>query len=182
MRADRPWLRVLAIPAFFAWLVAALLRAQAWWRGELDWRGQRSYEPAHPSGLDRVDLHHVHAELLPRWLIEQAHRARGDETEAEAEAWQALHAAVAPDANLAGLLHELRELSPPSQLRRDPRRALYLAWAWNHYLDLHQAPFLVQVSVRAQGFGPSLAATIYRIRTDGGRILPRFRFNGLCYR
>ena len=35
MRADRPWLRVLAIPAFFAWLVAALLRAQAWWRGEL---------------------------------------------------------------------------------------------------------------------------------------------------
>jgi hypothetical protein len=35
MRADRPWLRVLAIPPFFAWLVAALLRAQAWWRGEL---------------------------------------------------------------------------------------------------------------------------------------------------
>ena len=35
MRADRPWLRVLLIPAFFAWLVAALLRAQAWWRDEL---------------------------------------------------------------------------------------------------------------------------------------------------
>ena len=31
----RPWARVLAVPAFFAWLVAALLRAQAWWRGEL---------------------------------------------------------------------------------------------------------------------------------------------------
>ncbi len=29
------WSRVLAVPAFFAWLVAALLRAQAWWRGEL---------------------------------------------------------------------------------------------------------------------------------------------------
>ena len=28
-------LRVLLVPAFFAWLVAALLRAQAWWRGEL---------------------------------------------------------------------------------------------------------------------------------------------------
>jgi hypothetical protein len=27
--------RVLLVPAFFAWLVAALLRAQAWWRGEL---------------------------------------------------------------------------------------------------------------------------------------------------
>ena len=28
-------LRVLLVPAFFAWLVAALLRAQSWWRGEL---------------------------------------------------------------------------------------------------------------------------------------------------
>jgi len=28
-------LRVLLVPAFFAWLVTALLRAQAWWRGEL---------------------------------------------------------------------------------------------------------------------------------------------------
>jgi len=35
MRSDRPWLRVLLIPVFFAWLVAALLRVQAWWRGEL---------------------------------------------------------------------------------------------------------------------------------------------------
>ena len=28
-------LRILLVPAFFTWLVAALLRAQAWWRGEL---------------------------------------------------------------------------------------------------------------------------------------------------
>jgi hypothetical protein len=37
---------VLFVPAFFAWLVAALLRAQAWWRGEL----------AEPGGLDLVLL------------------------------------------------------------------------------------------------------------------------------
>ena len=35
LKTMRPWARVLAVPAFFAWLVAALLRAQAWWRGEL---------------------------------------------------------------------------------------------------------------------------------------------------
>lgn len=28
-------LRILLIPACFVWLVAALLRMQAWWRGEL---------------------------------------------------------------------------------------------------------------------------------------------------
>lgn len=32
-------LRILLVPAFFAWLVAALLRAQSWWRGELDAAG-----------------------------------------------------------------------------------------------------------------------------------------------
>jgi hypothetical protein len=35
VRKASSFLRVLAVPAFFAWLVAALLRAQAWWRGEL---------------------------------------------------------------------------------------------------------------------------------------------------
>jgi len=35
VRNPSAWLRVLAVPAFFAWLVAALLRAQSWWRGEL---------------------------------------------------------------------------------------------------------------------------------------------------
>jgi hypothetical protein len=35
VRNPSVWLRVLAVPGFFAWLVAALLRAQAWWRGEL---------------------------------------------------------------------------------------------------------------------------------------------------
>jgi hypothetical protein len=37
---------VLLVPAFFAWLVAALLRAQAWWRGEL----------ADPGALDLILL------------------------------------------------------------------------------------------------------------------------------
>ena len=42
-RGASAWLRVLLVPVFFAWLVAALLRAQAWWHGAdeafgvLDW-------------------------------------------------------------------------------------------------------------------------------------------------
>lgn len=35
MRPVSPWLRVLLVPAFFVWLVAALLRVQSGWRGEL---------------------------------------------------------------------------------------------------------------------------------------------------
>jgi hypothetical protein len=46
MRPRRPWLGVLLAPAFFACLVAALLRAQAWWRGEL----------ADPGALDLILL------------------------------------------------------------------------------------------------------------------------------
>lgn len=150
-------------------VIAGLSRVPAvrsWWRGELDWRGQRVYEPDHPVALERVDLPRVHAELLPRWLVAQGHHARGDGAAAEAEAWQALHAAVAPDPNLASLLLELRALSPPLELREQPHRALYLAWAWNEYLDRHDAPFLVQASVRAHGFGPVLTATTYRVHAD----------------
>ncbi|MCX4244069.1 hypothetical protein [Paraliomyxa miuraensis] len=160
---------VLAGGVLLTLLVVSLGRTpmvRGWWRSELDWRGQRIYEPEHPVALDRVDLPQVHAQLLPRWLVAQGHRARGDGAEAEIEAWQALQAAVEPDANLAALLQELRELSSPARLRDDPRRALYLFWAWNDYLDHDHAPFMVQASVRAQGFGPSLAATIYHVHAD----------------
>lgn len=170
-RRGRPQrvLWVLAGGVLLTLLLVSLSRVptvRSWWRGELDWRGQRVYQPEHPVALDRVDLVRVHAELLPRWLVAQGHRARGEDAASEAEAFAALHAAVAPDGNLAALLLELRELSPPSRLRELPHRALYLAWAWNSYLDREGAPFLVQASVRAFGFGPGLAATIYRVHAD----------------
>lgn len=163
------WLVVAGLLVLGASLCVALGRipsVQSWLRGEVDWRGERIYEPEHAAALQQVDLHRVHAELLPRWLIAQGHRARGDGRAAEEEAWQALHAAVAPDANLAALLLELRELVPPVRLIEAPRRALYLAWAWNHYLDQHDAPFLVQASVRFHEFGPVLAATSYRVHAN----------------
>jgi hypothetical protein len=139
---------------------------QAWARGELDWRGRRTYVAEHPPALEQVDLQRVHAELLPAWLVAQGKRAAGEGGKAELAAFAELRDAVAPDENLAALLDELHDLSPPSQLGESPRRALYLTWAWSHYLDRHDAPFLVLGSVRSLGFGPLLTATIHRVHAD----------------
>lgn len=160
------WLALGVLLASALAIVSRVPRVQAWARGEVDWQGRRSYTPEHAPALEQVDLPRVHAELLPRWLVAQGKRAAGEGAEAEQEAFEALRSAIAPDANLAGLLDELRELSSPSRLGEAPRRALYLTWAWSHYLDRQRAPFLVLGSVRSQGFGPLLVATIHRVHVD----------------
>jgi hypothetical protein len=154
---------LLALPIMIAGRMPGV---QAWARGELDWRGRRSYVAEHPPALEQVDLQRVHAELFPTWLVAQGKRAAGEGGKDELAAFAELRDAVAPDANLAALLDELHDLSPPSRLGESPRRALYLTWAWSHYLDRHDAPFLVLGSVRSLGFGPLLTATIHRVHAD----------------
>lgn len=160
------WVALGVLSSLLLLVVSRFPGVQGWVRGELDWRGRRTYVPEHPPALDRVDLPRVHAELLPRWLVAQGHRAAGESEEAELAAFAELRAAIAPDANLAALLDELHVLSLPSRLGEAPRRALYLTWAWSHYLDRHGAPFLVLGGVRSQGFGPLLTATIHRVHAD----------------
>jgi hypothetical protein len=168
VRGRRPWWWAAAgvLVGLLVLMASRVPAVQAWARGELDWRGQRSYEPEHPPALERVDLARVHAELLPRWLIAQGKRAAGEGRAAEVAAFEALRSAVAPDGNLVALLDELHALSPPSRLAEAPHRALYLSWAWSRYLDRHGAPFLVHGRVQAQGFGPLFIATIYRVHAD----------------
>ncbi len=162
------WAAGLGVIGLVVLIASRVPRVRAWARGEVDWRGQRIYEPTRLPALEQVDLPRVHAELLPRWLIAQGRRADGEAgaVEAEVEAFAALREAVAPDGNLVALLDELHDLSPPSRLAEAPYRALYLTWAWTHYLDRQGAPFLVQGSVHARGFGPLLAATTHRVHTD----------------
>jgi len=163
----RGWWVALGMLSSLLLLIASRVPGvQEWARGELDWRGRRTYEAEHPPALERVDLPRVHAELLPRWLVAQGKRAAGEGEEDELAAFAELQAAVAPDANLAALLDELHALSLPSRLGETPRRALYLTWAWSHYLDRHGAPFLVLGSVRSRGFGPLLTATIHQVHAD----------------
>lgn len=166
----RRWWRAgaLVLGALMVLVASRVPRVQAWARGELDWSGERVYVPEHLPALEQIELTRVHAELLPRWLIAQGQRADGEDgaVEAELAAFGALRSAVEPDGNLVALLDELHALSPPSRLAEAPRRALYLTWAWSHYLDRQGAPFLVQSSVRARGFGPLLTATVYRVHSD----------------
>ncbi len=152
-------------------LAATMLRrvpaVRSFVHGEIDWTGERVYEAHHPAATEQIDLTRVHATLLPRWLIERGRRTRGKgEPGAEAEAFEQLRSALAPDANLVELAEQWRELSAPEHLLEDPRRAFYLAWAWSHYLDEHDAPFLVHGTVRGTSFGPMLSATIYQVLSD----------------
>ncbi|MCA9707288.1 MAG: hypothetical protein KDK70_15655 [Myxococcales bacterium] len=149
-------------------LVRRVPTVRSWVRGEIDWHGHRTYEPPSPPAADRVDQARVHAELLPAWLIARSRRTRGLDGAGEPEAFEALREAVAPDANLTELLDELHALSSPGALAEDPRRALYLGWAWSRYLDQQQVPFVVHGAIRGSEFGPMLSAAIYRVDADAG--------------
>ncbi len=157
---------VLVLLAGLATLLRRVPAVRSWLQGEIDWRGQRIYEPRFPEAVEQVDLRRVHTELLPRWMIARSRRTRGQDAEAERQAWQQLHTALTPDQNLADLAEQWRALSNPEALAQDPRRALYLAWAWSRYLDEHEAPFLVHGTVRGTSFGPILSAVIYRVYAD----------------
>lgn len=184
------WMAFAVLVTLVLVIVSRVPRVQAWAKGEVDWQGRRSYVAEHPPRLDRIDLQRVHAELLPRWLIAQGRRAAGEGAEDEIAAFAELRDAVAHDGNLAALLDELHELSPPSRLGEAPRRALYLTWAWSHYLDRNGAPFLVLGNVRTHGFGPLLGATIHRVLadvevtvgTDAHRVRITSRIDGLNLR
>jgi len=164
------WRWGIAVLVVLTGLVTMLRKIPAvagWERGETDWRGDRVHHPRHPAALAEVDLVRVHAELLPRWLIARSHRTRGEGAPgAEAEAFQRLREAVAADANLVELAEQWRAVAPPETLAEQPRRALYLAWAWSHYLDQQGAPFLVHGTVQGTSFGPMLSATVYEVHAD----------------
>ncbi|MEM9452997.1 MAG: hypothetical protein AAGF11_02375 [Myxococcota bacterium] len=154
---------LLSVAVTLLWRVPVV---RSWARDEIDWRGQRLYQPPHAPAPDQVDLRRVHTELLPHWLIARSRRTRGLGASPEEAAFKALRAAVAPDPNLAMLLDELHDLSAPSRLAEDPRRALYLSWAWSHYLGQHQAPFLIQGTIRGSKLGPIFSAGIYEIHSN----------------
>ncbi len=136
-------------------VIAGLLSAGAmahgevlrrWLAGECDLAGVPRYEPdfpPDPARLARVDLEHVHAELLPAWAIAAAQPGHPG----AAQALAALNEALAPDPNLRALSAELG-----ARVARSPmvhaRRVLWLVWAWSDYLDRAGAGWRLEGNVR----------------------------------
>ncbi|MCH9687022.1 MAG: hypothetical protein K0V04_36640 [Deltaproteobacteria bacterium] len=170
-RTSRAWwwwaLAVLVLVGAGTW-ASRQPQVGMWWRGEIDWHGDRIYAPQHPPGLDAVDLVAVHEQLLPAWIIARGRRTRGlpGAAKAEDEAFERLQTALEPDGNLLDIAQQWRSVAVPHALGKTPRRALYLGWAWNHYLEQHEVPLFVQLSVLGTRFGPAFTAGIYHVHAD----------------
>jgi len=161
---------VVTLMTLFGSLFAELTPVHRFLRGEVDWRGHRVYAPPHPvdaAALGGIDLERVHTELLPAWVLASGKAVGGGNEVAEVEAFERLTAAVSPDANLTDLLQSLRGHVAAGGLRTDPKRALYLVWAWSTYLDRAGHPYLVQGSILRTDKGRVFATTILRTHPRG---------------
>ena len=158
---------VLTLLAVVAWSATPIRR---FFRGEVDWAGERVYEPPHPidtAALQRIDLRRVHGELLPGWVLAAAGEAQeGAPVASEETAYLRLREEIAADPNLVDLLDTLRTHVRDGGLHEDPERALWLAWAWSTYVDRAGYPFLVHGSVLGTRQGPVFSAIVYETAAD----------------
>lgn len=120
-------------------------------RGEIDWRGQRRFEPVHPvdrRALAAIDMHAVHTRLLPGWVIAQARSVTPEGAALAHRAFDELRRAVAPDANLSALLDALQESLADDDLVGERRRIEWLVWAYDEYLDRAGVPYRIEAGLR----------------------------------
>lgn len=167
----RPW-RVLAMAALVGALLAVATHRGctpgSWWRGETTLFGRRRFTPPHAvdeAVVRSMPFERIHRATLPRYLLALQHvDDEGARAEADA-ALRVLRRDLARDANLLELLRELDELA-----RRDPRmnarRIRWLAWAWSSYLDSHNVPFRLEVSIGGFVGRSRVYFRVYRVVRD----------------
>jgi len=138
-------------------------------RGEIDWRGQRRFEPVHPvdrRALAAIDMHHVHTRLLPGWVIAQARSVTPEGAALAHRAFDQLRGAVAPDANLSALLDALHDSLADDDLVGERRRIEWLVWAYDEYLDRAGVPYRIEAGLRDSHRGVLFWSRSYRVIAD----------------
>jgi hypothetical protein len=173
-RASRRRLRLglAALAAFCAFTVLFSTlgeRVAAFSRGELDWRGRRRFEPAHPIDPDAVaaiDMRRVHERLLPAWVIAEAHSATPEGQRLALRAYARLRAELAPDANLTALLDSLHESLIEADLLGERTRIDWLVWAYDEYLDRAHVPYRIEAGLRDSRRGVLFWSRSYRVVAD----------------
>ncbi|MFT5355487.1 MAG: hypothetical protein ACI9KE_002706 [Polyangiales bacterium] len=145
------------------------------WRGEINLAGEQLFEPEHPTGTDGVPWREVHASLIPRWMVAQAHRPKNPSVRSRADvrseraaqrAYTQLRYSLGSDQNLVRILDELE-----GHLRTDPvgqaGRIDYLLWAYNHYLDESEIPWRIEATMHMREDGrPAFYTRSYEVLED----------------
>ncbi len=174
MRAHRRSLVVKGIVAFacVVLLLGATMHEQLLGylggvaHGDHDLLGRSKWEPAYDvdgRSLDGIDLHRVHAELIPDWFIAMAN---GEADGARSRrAFDALRSAVVADRNLEALVVELHGL-----VADDPwahaDRLLALTAGWTDYLEERGMPWHLEGNVVDMGDGPFFYSKSYFVEAD----------------
>jgi hypothetical protein len=137
-------------------------------RHEIDLSGHPLYVPAHPvdhRAIERIDFEHLHAHLIPDWLVAQTYAETPAGRRRAEYAYRALLESVAPDANLEGLWRELHD-----RVAADPiasaHRIDYLLWAHDAYMDRLGLPYRLEASMFLRGGRGALLARSYRALVD----------------
>ncbi len=138
-----------------------------WLHGDHDLLGRSLWAPpelpADPGAIDGVDLHRVHAELIPGWFIVLARL--DPESPRVQEALGALQEGVAGSPQLLAIVSELHTL-----VAEDPwansDRIFALTDAWNVHLRALGQPWHLESNVVDMGSGPFFYAKSYRVEAD----------------
>lgn len=169
-RRMRALVGALALFAAFTVITATLgERVAAFSRGEIDWRGRRRFDPAHPidlHALASIDMRRVHTRLLPAWVIAEAHSVNPEGQSLARRAYAQLRAEVAPDANLTALLDALHESVIDDDLLGERTRIDWLVWAYDAYLDRAGVPFRIEAGLRDSRRGVLFWSRSYHVVAD----------------
>lgn len=136
-------------------VLAFAIGALAWsiphWPNAWRWLTGREplYMPEHSANLEKVDLELVHRERWHRWIAATSRAVPGSPDPRVDAARTGMREAIAADQNLTELFEELDEIITSPRLEEEAvqRRALWLARAWNHYLEREGQPYFVRANV-----------------------------------
>ena len=142
----------------------------SWLDGSTDLLGRPVYDPPYgvrPDRLSEVDLARVHGSLLPSYVVAASRVGRDSgATRAADDALLALRDEAGRDPNLDSILAELGGLLRDNGLATQPRRVLYLVWAWSSYLDRAGLPWWVEGNVLFRKSGGFLLTKSYHVHRD----------------
>ena len=129
---------------------------------ERAWRLSQAARAAAERDANMTELERLHAELVPRWLIDMSQKAPG-----RMVTWSRIEQTLETVPLLLETLTEMKDLlESPEGAAAYAERLLELTADWNEYLDRVGEPWWVDVTVRGSANGGYIYAKTYKLLAD----------------